>query len=214
MSADAGSPYSSADGREAFDMPVECDLLNVTPVEQDICVGQEATYEVFVGQAYSSPVRFTVNADLASSSALFRPNPVAEVPGKSELIVSTTDQTAVGTYEMTIIGSGGTQVGNKTVKLNIFDRAPDIPALNQPLPDAINTPQNPVFEWAEVTNASQYILEVDDDPNFESIDYSATVSDGTRHTAKVGLGTQQSYYWRVRAENPCGLGETSAPSSF
>ena len=214
VSADAGSAYSITDGSEAFDVPAECDFLHVTPAKQDICVGNTASYAVVIGEAYRSPVRMSINANLANSSAVFSPNPVTSVPGRSELTISNTDGATVGDYAITIIGRGGIKKEQQTVELSIFNSPPDVPTLNLPANGTSNINLNPTFEWERSANASRYVIEVDDDPNFSSIEYSATVSDTTRHLAQIGLTTQRTYYWRIRAENACGQSRFSAPVSF
>lgn len=46
-------------------------------------------------------------------------------------------------------------------------------------------------------------MEIDDDANFMSIDYSATLTE-TQHTIEDTLNTSTIYYWRVRVNNACG----------
>gem|GEM_PF-3985362 len=61
----------------------------------------------------------------------------------------------------------------------------------------------PTLIWNAVADATDYVVEIDNDPSFSSIDYTATVA-GTSHAVTADLAGSTQYYWRVRARNNCG----------
>ena len=97
--------------------------------------------------------------------------------------------------------------------LNVFDAAPGGTTLVSPPDGAVDVNFRPNFMWTSSTQGLNYLIEVDDDSGFGSIDYSAVVS-GTSHIPSVALSALTTYYWRVTPVNPCGTGTTSSVFSF
>jgi subtilisin-like proprotein convertase family protein len=71
----------------------------------------------------------------------------------------------------------------------------------------------PTFQWSAVAGAGEYELEVDDDNDFSSILYAATVA-GTSHVPTSDLLPGTVHFWRVRASNACGVGANSEVFHF
>lgn len=89
----------------------------------------------------------------------------------------------------------------------------DAPALLTPVDDFYDANPNPVFDWDELDNASQYNLEISDFRDFRRILFSLNVNTTSVNTAAIGIdpsnpsqiGTGPNlqegvYYWRVRAQ--------------
>lgn len=89
----------------------------------------------------------------------------------------------------------------------------DAPALLTPIDGFYDDNPNPVFDWDELDNASQYNLEISDFPDFRRILFSLNVNTTSVNTAAIGIdpsnptqvGTGPNlqegvYYWRVRAQ--------------
>lgn len=211
-SADQGSAVSTTDGTEAFDMPPGCDLINATPPERDVCVATDAVYEVAVGAAFSPPVDLLSGGEPAGSMVIFNPDPVITVPGTSDMTV-TTGGVAAGSYTIAITATDTVSTAMTTVDLNVFDAAPPSPGLTAPPDGATGVDLSPTFEWSAASGALVYELQVAEDAAFTSMVYTATV-DATTHTASATLDPLTTYYWRVGAENPCGMGSFSGIFSF
>ncbi|MEM8967403.1 MAG: gliding motility-associated C-terminal domain-containing protein, partial [Bacteroidota bacterium] len=60
------------------------------------------------------------------------------------------------------------------------------------------------LNWNADTNADDYLIEVDDDPAFGSIDFSQTTA--TDNVTFSGLTQGATYFYRVTPENACGVG--------
>ena len=87
--------------------------------------------------------------------------------------------------------------------LFIVSIPPGAPDLKSPSNKTLLESTNrPAFDWQSVNNASQYQIQVDNSPSFDSPEYQSTDSD-TGRRSNQGL-RQDVYYWRVRALNKYG----------
>lgn len=219
FSASQGSSSSATDGTAAFDLPPSCTFGNGTPPTQNVCAGTNAIYTVNVGPAFNTPphappVTLAATGNPPASTVGFSLNPVPTVPNTSTLTIGTAG-VANGSSTIALTGTttgGGTQ-SMGSVGLNVFSAAPaSAPTLTAPANGATGQPTGPTFTWTAVTGAASYVLEVDDDAAFGSINFTTTVA-GTTATGS-GLSALTTYYWRVRPTNPCGTGGNSAVFSF
>ena len=213
VSADQGDSNNIIDGTEAFDIPPTGHFLSVTPPSQDICVGETANCQVVVGPAYTPPVSMSATALPAGSSFTFTANPVLTTSTQITLSIRNHQNAATGSYPVTIRGTDSNTSSDMRVELNVFDATPGTVTLIEPPDQSTNVSRNPTFAWTPVSQAATYIIEVDDHSDFRSINYSATVTDST-HTTSRSLSSGGTYYWRVRAANPCDTGLTSTTFSF
>jgi len=182
--------------------------LAATPASQAVCVPDEGLFTVNVGSisGFTNAVTLSATGNPAGTTVGFAPNPVPP-PGASTFTVGNTGAAAPGTYAISIQGSAsGSSAHSTGVELSIFNASPAAPALTAPANGALNVVVRPVFTWTGA--ALSYLLEVDNDSNFSSPVYSATVA-GTTHTPGADLPSNTHLFWRVTASNPCG----STPSS-
>lgn len=84
---------------------------------------------------------------------------------------------------------------------------PDPPLLVSPADGATDVPVPVLFDWADVTGATLYHLQVDETSNFASPVVN-TNSSASYYNA-TNLIDGQSYYWRVRAQDDCGWSDWS-----
>jgi hypothetical protein len=70
------------------------------------------------------------------------------------------------------------------------------------------------FDWNDLANADEYILEVSTDPTFEGAALVVSESGLTESAFTVGLEGNTAYFWRVSVVNECGEGAASNTSSF
>jgi len=82
-----------------------------------------------------------------------------------------------------------------------------------PADGATLTDFNDGFQWTPVPGAAYYLFEIDNNPNFTSIDYSALTLKPA-HTPTQKLGNDR-YYWRVTPIDPQNhYGTAMRPASF
>ncbi|MDE0883983.1 MAG: proprotein convertase P-domain-containing protein [Myxococcota bacterium] len=95
--------------------------------------------------------------------------------------------------------------------IQVFTQVPDVPNAQIPVDGAVNIPRKAPFNWPPSYQAENYTVEVDDDPSFSSIDFTATGA-GSQVIAETALLADTTYYWRIRTSNPCGESTTPVRS--
>ena len=166
-------------------------------------------------QGFSNPVTLGFTGLPAGFSGGFSTNPVTPAtPAGTSVATISAGAVAAGDYSFAITGTAtGTDPKNIGINVTAFDAVPTASALVAPADGAPAESTNPIFSWAAASGAASYLLEVDDDPSFGSVDFSVTTS-ATSATLDGNLNATTTYYWRVTATNPCGAGAASAVSSF
>lgn len=188
--------------------------LAVADSSAAICTGTDATYTITVSAPFSPPVSMSVGGNPAGTTATFVPNPLTgPLPEDTVLTIGNTAGATPGQYVMTATGDDTVTTFDVNLNLDVFDAVPGAPTLVAPADTATDVALAPTYEWTASTQGDEYILEVDDDPGFGSIDYTATVT-GTTHTQTTPLALETTYFWRVRTANVCGAGATSSVFSF
>jgi predicted phage tail protein len=75
---------------------------------------------------------------------------------------------------------------------------PVAPMLSAPAANAATTDNTPTFTWTAVPYATSYRIEIDNNNNFSSPEFTASLSGFSQTASLLPNGT---YYWRVRANN-------------
>ncbi len=181
-------------------------LVSPTPASRSICAGSNAIYTLDVLQfnGFSEPVTLAATGLPGAATAGFSSNPV--VPGNSsDMTISNTGALPTGSSSITVTGTSSPSsiVHDASVTLNVFSGDPGATTLTSPADNATGVSTTPTFTWTAVADATDYLIEVDDNSNFSSPEFSATVT-GTSATPSVSLGADTHYYWRVTTDNPCG----------
>ncbi len=166
-------------------------------------------------QDFTSPVSLSFSGLPTGFSGGFSDNPVTPAtPANTSTASVSVGAVAAGTYSFAINGvAAGVDPRNVGVEVTVSDAVPAAASLSAPADGSPAESTNPIFTWDAVAQGASYLVEVDDDPAFGSVDFSTTTS-ATSATLSGSLGPLTTYYWRVTASNPCGSGATSAVSSF
>ena len=213
-SADQGSTSSNGDNVEAFDVPVACEFLGAAPESATICAGDDAIYDIQIGEAFASPVTLSTIAPPAGTSSGFDPNPVVTVPGGSQLTLGSTGGLTAGTYGFDVRGDDTVATFDLGVELVVFDSAPGAVTLTAPTDGAMDQDVNPTLEWTAAPGGGTYSIEVATDMAFSDVVDSASGVASTSYLVATSLDSATSFYWRVASENPCGSEPFGSPSSF
>ena len=139
-------------------------------------------------------------------------NPLSP-PDYTPVNVSVGESVAPGEYNFKIRGTSGDIERLLDVQVVVISSTPGSPSIISPANNAIDVSLNPSLHWTNIENASSYLVELDDDPDFGSIDFSANVS-GTNTGLGNRLNLSTNYYWRVSASTLCGASEKSSSGSF
>jgi hypothetical protein len=204
-----------ATGYNIDPLPVPDFDLQADPTELAVCTPTDAVYSVQVLSQFdfSEIVTLSLSGEPASTTVSFFPNAMA-APYTSTLTVGNTGAATAGQYSMDITGVSPTATHTTTVGLGLFDGNPGTVTLTTPTDGDSDISLKPLFSWTAANQGYTYIIEVDDDPGFGSLDYAATVIGTTQRKPRTALEPLTTYYWRVRPENPCGSGANSAVFSF
>jgi len=84
----------------------------------------------------------------------------------------------------------------------------------QPAAGATNVPLKPVFQWAAITGAQSYDLQVSDNPVFVNPLDAQTGLNTNVWTFTKELENGKTYYWRVRAVSASGVASEWVSSAF
>ena len=189
-------------------------ILTATPESQDICIPDDAIYNIDVEQilGFTDPVTLSAFGVPAGYSEDFSINPVIP-PGSSVLTLSGSGGASAGAYSIDIVGVASTSTHTATVGLDLFSAVPSATTMLTPADGATHQPTQPNFTWTDASQVSIYEIEIATDPGFNNIVLTAPV-EGTSFTPETDLDIGTLYYWRVRAYNVCGTGADSAVFSF
>ncbi len=187
--------------------------LGATPQDLEICSPDDAVFTVDVGsvQGFVGEVTLGLSGEPAGSPVDFDPNPV--MAGQSStLTIGTSPATTPDSYSLQISGTGAPGVSSTAADLIIFAAVPESPALLSPANGTLNQPVKPTFTWTKI--GGTYSIEIANDSAFLDIVESASGLTDASYQPVTHLGSESTYYWRVWAENACGVGSMSAIWSF
>ena len=114
-----------------------------------------------------------------------------------------------------MIGEDGEETESRIMTMRVyhpnFDDNPVV--ISSPISgtSGVASPQV-IIQWDENLNAESYQVEVSDNPAFTTILASGTESD--TDFAASGLVENTIYYWRIRPENRCAVGNIQKPTVF
>jgi choice-of-anchor B domain-containing protein len=188
--------------------------LQATPSTVGVCVPDEAAYNIDVLQfdGFDDPVTLSASGNPDGTTVDFSVNLVVP-PGVSLMTIGNTGGAEPGSYYIDISGMAPTSTHTTTVGLNVYTTNPGMVSLVAPPDGAGDVDLVPTLEWATAVQGDAYYIEIATDDGFVNIVYMATIS-ATSHQIGVVLDPDAIYFWHVRAENPCGVGDFSPTFSF
>jgi subtilisin-like proprotein convertase family protein len=108
------------------------------------------------------------------------------------------------THQIEILATPtGAEAQSLLADVRVYTLVPPVPDLIIPVDGSVNIATLAPFTWTHTYQAENYVLEVDDDPTFSSIDLLASGS-GVTHISTTPLQPLTTYYWRVLTSNACG----------
>jgi choice-of-anchor B domain-containing protein len=187
--------------------------VDANPSNLEVCTPNDVMSSLTLTDrnGFIGNVTLSTSALPAGTVASFDVNPVV-VPGASQLTLSV-GTSAPGSYSVVVNGTDGSISNDKTITLEIADQLPGQPTTLSPVDGAIDQSRTPLLSWNASSQAQSYTLDVATDSGFANIVYSFTTA-GTSHTITASLTPLTPYFWRVRADNPCGGGTNSTTSTF
>ncbi len=116
-------------------------------------------------------------------------------------------------YYWSVSAVNGDNLDSQSNQTRVFV-TPAVPAPSAPTiysPSAITT-NSFTANWSAVTNATSYYLDISTNPSFSTFVYQNWSTSGTSYNM-TGMGTGQTYYYRVRAYNASGYSGYSGYTS-
>lgn len=162
---------------------------------------------------FANPVQLSATGGPAGATVSFSPNP-ATPPGSVTMTLSDITPAMAGNYTLIVKGESGALSATFSVALTVLGGKPaSAPATDSPADGAVGLGSSVLLSWAVAPLATQYIVEVADNPSFAlgSIKTVGIVSPNSFLANGLANGV---YYWRVRANNSCGSGAFSPTQAF
>ena len=188
-------------------------LLAAPAIDATTCGADGASWATTVTPqgGYSGTVNLSASSVPTGGTPSFVP--VSGTPQFNSTFSLSTAGIASGLYLISVNGTDGVLTRSTTVSLQHDAAAPTATTLTSPANGAAGFLGAPSLQWNAIAGVSSYVVELDNDAGFGSIDYTATVS-GTSHTPVFSPAALTQYFWRVRGLNLCGPGANSNVFSF
>ena len=188
------------------------------PGFQALCLPANAVIDVETDQylGYDAPLLLEVIEGLpAGATVSFSENPV--VPGNTTILTVDADAVTVsGAFDLSIRGISGTDTVYLSSIIEVTssdysDLATEFPAAGESSIESV-----PTFTWVADTDADSYIFELSDNPSFENGDINIYKAGITTNSFEIQepLLKNNIYFWRISGVNKCGVGFTTALSTF
>ncbi len=198
------------DGRSAL----QCSFfVEGSPASQALCAPADAVYDITVSPNFTDSVTLSLPDLPAGLTAMFGANPVAP-GGSTTLTVGNTVAIAEGEYTFVLYGTDGTASHSSNLVLLVASQLPAPPVAVFPADGAGGIGLSPNFTWSTGIGAT-YTIEIATDAAFLNIIETASNLAVASYAPTTVLTQTSTYFWRVRGENACGLGDwPTVPSSF
>ncbi|MDX2248792.1 MAG: M12 family metallo-peptidase [Bacteroidia bacterium] len=181
-----------------------------------------APYSFSVDVVLTSLLNFAGNVNLsvanlpAGLTAAFSSNPV-QAPDTVQIVFTATSSVVSQTANMVIKGTGPAgETDSIAFALLVQNQTPSAVSTALPQTGATNQILTPMFLWAPTGGTVTYEIQVATKPDFAPASVVLTQNGLTTNqfTPPISLNPFTVYYWRVRSENICGVGQYSPVAAF
>ena len=179
---------------------------------QQICAPEEAVYTLEVSENFTNEVSITITGLPDGATSTLSSNPV-NAGDMVTLTIGNTVAATPGTYTITIEGTDGIESTQTDATLTIFNSLPGVAMLESPMDGEEGASIFPTYTWNQLDFADLYDIQVATDADFTSIILDSAGVSGNNIQSMM-LEVESTYFWRVRGNNLCGVGEWSTPFSF
>ncbi len=185
--------------------------LTVENDDQTICVGNVATYNINfeAGDSFEGVVDFSLETVPLGGFYEFTPSSLS-TSGTVQLELI---NIAPNNYSFDIIAMNDQLSVNELIQLNVVPAILDNIEQQNPPDYAEQISSNPTLEWSEINHATEYIIELDVNPAFNTPNYQSFVSE-TNTLQLDALEKANVYYWKVSANNDCAMSISPKVFSF
>ena len=201
----------------SFKIP-SCVNYSIQAVSDSISVckaNNTGNFDLTLSSSYLATTNMTVAGCPAGATCNYSTDPVIFPATTTSLNLSNLSAATGGTHVLTATATDSVDplaTTDRLLTLNLQSAAPSTPSLSSPANDTFVTSLIPSLAWSSVSDQQDFLVEIDDNNDFSSIDFTTTTS-GLSTTA-TSLAPETCYYWRVAPSNLCGSGLTSSVSQF
>lgn len=169
-----------------------------------ICAGSSGTTTLKTGGLNGFSTSITLSASLNPAGTTVSFGTTTLSPGASTTFtLGNTSGLAAGAYTVRVTGTAGATTVNKDIIFLVG--VPAAPAsLTAPASDAIGQVLLTSFNWAAVSGAASYTLEISTASNFSSLAQSISGIKTLPYILTTPLLENTIYYWRVKTVTACG----------
>ncbi len=165
----------------------------------------QSTISVGAYSGFSNPV--TLSLIGAPAGATYNFVPAVVNPGNTSVLTISNLPALSGYIYSTVRGISGAITKDVSLSIQLS------PILFSPANSELATPIKPLLDWSPLQNATSYEYQISKDLTFTTL-----VQSGTSATDKfqitTALNTYTVFFWRIRAQLPCGLSNWSSIYSF
>lgn len=196
-----------------------CPLTLLTqPPERTICTlsATSTNFNLTLNDTFVGTANMSLVNQPAGSTVAFVPNPVIHPVKNSVLTLGNLNAVAPGSYTLEIKATNASNPQNVAIGnpvLGVYTSLPQATTLTAPAEGSNSVSTQPTFSWSATAQTHTYDLQIATDPGFASIVHSVSGLQNPSYTGPL-LAEDTVYYWRVRGNNPCGIGDYSAVYSF
>lgn len=213
----AGSNWSTRITSFVFEECTYGFTLTPTPATRNVCALVDPDPEYIIDVSGTAGWTGQVALDdggtnPAGTTSSFVP-PAGDVDFTSSYVISNLGAAATGLHTVVITGTGDdpeATVRSTQVTLNLAVAYPGTPVLLSPADGAPGVSLKPTFTWTAASDATSYDLVVATDPAFANVVYLAMGITDTSHTTSSSLAPSSNFYWKVMANNVCGVQDSAA----
>lgn len=182
---------------------------------QDGCVDSGTTIDYTISldfvSGFSETVSFSATGLPSGAQISFSPTTV-NASGNVVATVSNVGSAAAQSY--TIVVNANSNSIQRDVNLPLTLYSTSFSTLNLTSPsNGDQVTVTPTLSWDAESNATSYDLEIATESAFTNIVVSENVATNS-YTVSSSLGSNTTYYWRVKPRNSCGEGSFSSIGNF
>ncbi len=183
-----------------------------TPAMVTVCTPLDAVYNLEVSEAFSSTVVLSTSNLPTGASANFSSSSVS--PGGTTTLIITTDGVTPGSYTVTINATDGSNTSQDEIIVLVLDGTNATPVLTSPANNSTDVFPNPPLSWeGDDSGATTYEIEIATNSDFSAIVETANTTNTSYRSTNANDGLT-TYYWHVKAINPCGTSAFSSTYQF
>lgn len=187
-----------------------CGGLSASPVTQSVCTSDGAAgFDLTLLEQFTGTTNMSDNSMCPAGAACsFSVNPVIFPATMTTYEVSNLAATMAGDYQITITATDSVDPSitrDIDLGLSVFDMIPGALSLDYPADGATGVERDPVLMWSAAAQGVTYDVQLATDPAFANIVFELAAVSALSAQVSPALDPVTTYYWRVRANNPCGM---------